>query len=36
MKQLNLSVKKVRQIFVVERCTNRLYRMSQNDGTYLR
>ena len=39
IQQLKSSVKKIRELVVVESCTswtNRLYRMSQNDGKYLR
>lgn len=39
IQQLKSSVKKIRQSVVFESCTNwtnRLYRMSQNDGNYLR
>ena len=36
IQQLKLSVAKILKSIVVESWTNRLYRMSQNDGNYLR
>ena len=36
IQQLKSSFKNIGESFVFESCTNRLYRMSQNDGNYLR